>query len=299
MTAAGPIRIAVIGTGKIARDQHLPAIAVDPDFELSATVGPDVPTRHSVPHFKTLDALLRDGPVVDAVAVCTPPQVRHPLARAALARGLHVLLEKPPGVTLGEIAALEAQALAAGRTLFASWHSRFAAGVAPARTWFAQREIRAATIVWREDVRVWHPGQAWIWQPGGLGVFDPGINALSIVSAILPGPIRLAGSTLSFPTNRHAPIAAALTVETGSGAPIMMDLDWWQQGPQSWDITVETDAGVLRLSHGGATLTLPSGTTQGRIANMPASTPTSPDLSGTVSATSTVIRYGWSSTHFL
>jgi D-galactose 1-dehydrogenase len=41
-------------------------------------------------------------------------------------------------------------------------------------------------VIWREDVRVWHPGQDWIWQPGGLGVFDPGINALSIITHILP-----------------------------------------------------------------------------------------------------------------
>ena len=32
----------------------------------------------------------------------------------------------------------------------------------------------------------WHPGQEWIWQAGGFGVFDPGINALSIVTRILP-----------------------------------------------------------------------------------------------------------------
>jgi hypothetical protein len=41
-------------------------------------------------------------------------------------------------------------------------------------------------IVWHEDVRKWHPGQQWIWEPGGFGVFDPGINALSIATRIFP-----------------------------------------------------------------------------------------------------------------
>ena len=200
---------------------------------------------------------------MDAVALCPPPQVRYDLATQALSRGAHVFLEKPPGATLAEVEALKAQADKVGATLFAAWHSRFAAGVAPARAWLAERRIEKVSIVWREDVRVWHPGQAWIWQPGGLGVFDPGINALSIVTHILPRPFFLKDATLVLPENRAAPIAADLAFRDTAGAPIHMDLDWRQTGPQSWDIHVDTDAGTLKLSHGGAVLTLPSGTEHG------------------------------------
>lgn len=255
-----PIRIAVVGMGKIARDQHLPAIAGNRAFGLAATVSPHDPGVEGVPHFAGLDELLASGPAVDAVALCTPPQVRHDLASKALARGIHVFLEKPPGATLGEVAALQAQADKVGASLFAAWHSRFAAGVAPARAWLAERTIERVTITWREDVRVWHPGQAWIWEPGGLGVFDPGINALSIVTHILPRPIFLRGATLEIPANRAAPIAADMTFSDTGGAALHMDLDWRQTGPQSWDIVVETDAGTLKLSQGGAVLTLPTGT---------------------------------------
>ena len=249
-----PIRIAIVGMGKIARDQHLPAIAANPAFVLAATVSrtdADVP---GVPHFHSLDALLREGPAVDAVALCTPPQVRYAFAAEALAKGLHVFLEKPPGATLAEVAALEALAKDAGVTLFASWHSRFAAGVAPARAWLATRRILSAQIVWREDVRVWHPGQTWIWEPGGLGVFDPGINALSIATHILPQPFFLSSGTLFFPSNQAAPIAADLAFADAGGVTISMDLDFRQTGPQSWDITVETDGGPCKLSQGGAVL---------------------------------------------
>jgi D-galactose 1-dehydrogenase len=186
--------------------------------------------------------------------------VRYDLAALALAKGMHVFLEKPPGATLAEVAALESRADKVGVTLFASWHSRFAAGVGPARAWLAERTVKSAEIIWREDVRVWHPGQDWIWEPGGLGVFDPGINALSIVTHILPRPIFLKTATLEIPANRAAPIAADIEFRDTAGATIHMDLDWRQTGPQSWDIVVETDAGTLKLSHGGAVLTLPSGT---------------------------------------
>lgn len=252
-----PVRIAVVGMGKIAHDQHLPAIEGSDAFSLAATVSPHDAGVADVPHYLSLDALLVQGPAVDAVALCTPPQVRYDLATQAIARGLHVLMEKPPGATLAEVAALGEQAGKTGSTLFAAWHSRFAAGVAPARAWLADRRIDCVSIVWREDVCVWHPGQAWIWEPGGLGVFDPGINALSIVTHILPRPFFLTDATLVLPANRAAPIAARMAFRDTAGAPIGMDLDWRQTGPQSWDIVVETDAGTLTLSKGGAVLSHP------------------------------------------
>jgi D-galactose 1-dehydrogenase len=53
----------------------------------------------------------------------------------ALAAGKHVMLEKPPGATVAEITPLVTAARAAQRTLFATWHSRFApAGRAGAAT---------------------------------------------------------------------------------------------------------------------------------------------------------------------
>ena len=121
-----------------------------------------------------------------SVALCTPPQVRHAQAAMALAAGKHVMLEKPPGATVAEITPLLTTARAAQRTLFATWHSRFAPAVEPARQLLAGRKVKSVKITWKEDVRVWHPGQAWIFEAGGLGVFDPGINALSILTRILP-----------------------------------------------------------------------------------------------------------------
>jgi D-galactose 1-dehydrogenase len=245
-----------VGLGKIARDQHLPALAGDPGFALTATVDPDGDGVAGVPHFPSLEALLSSRLSVDAVALCTPPQARYGPAARAIDAGLHVLLEKPPAATLAEVKALT-EAAGAGTTLFAAWHSRFASGIAPARDWLRGRIVHSAAIVWREDVRTWHPGQRWIWEPGGLGVFDPGINALSIATAILPTTLLLECATLVMPRNRVAPIAARLDFRAASGAPITMDLDWRQTGPQTWDIAIETDAGQVLLSRGGASVSLP------------------------------------------
>jgi len=88
----------------------------------------------------------------------------------------------------------------------------------------------------------------------GLGVFDPGINALSILTRILPQPLFVTAAKLSFPANRAAPIAARLSLADAAGLPIAAEFDFRQTGPQSWDILVETDGGPLTLSGGGARL---------------------------------------------
>lgn len=247
------IRLAIVGLGKIASDQHIPAISGTDGIELAAIASPNG-AIDGIAHFATLDQLLAEAPDIDAVAICTPPQVRHALAAAALQAGKHVLLEKPPGATVSELDPLIAAARQTGRTLFAAWHSRFAPAVEPARAFLAARQIKSVVVEWKEDVRVWHPGQAWIWEPGGLGVFDPGINALSILTRILPRPFFLTRSELSFPQNRAAPIAADLAFSDETGTAIRAEFDWRQTGPQTWDIRVETDAGRLILSAGGRRL---------------------------------------------
>ncbi|MGH6680355.1 MAG: Gfo/Idh/MocA family protein, partial [Bradyrhizobium sp.] len=207
-----------------------------------------------VPQFDSLQQLLREGPEIDAVALCTPPQVRCAEAAIALAAGKHVLLEKPPAVALSEIAPLVSLAREAGCSLFAAWHSRFAPAVEPARRLLEGRRLLGGTVTWQEDVRVWHPGQDWIWQAGGFGVFDPGINALSILTCILPQPIFLTGASLDAPANREAPIAAELALSDADGLPIRAVFDFRETGREIWDIHVETDQGGVTLSGGGARL---------------------------------------------
>lgn len=247
------VKLALVGLGKIARDQHLPAIAATPGLELAAIASRNA-ALPDLPAYPDVAALLAAEPDVGAVSLCTPPQGRFAQARAALAAGRHLMLEKPPGASLAEVQELGRMAQAAGLSIFATWHSREAAAVEPARAFLRNRKIRKVEVVWREDVRHWHPGQQWIWEPGGLGVFDPGINALSIVTRILPEAMRLTAADLEFPANRDAPIAAKLAFETASGAPVSADFDWRQTGPQTWDVRVDTDQGAIALSKGGSVL---------------------------------------------
>ncbi|MDE2110156.1 MAG: Gfo/Idh/MocA family oxidoreductase [Alphaproteobacteria bacterium] len=249
----GRIRVGIVGVGKIAKDQHIPVIRTNVAFELAACAS-RVATVDGIANFADVEAMLADGPELDAVAICTPPQAHYQAARLALQHGKHVFLEKPPCETTTQLDELIRQAHRADRTLFQTWHAQHAAAVDAAQLWLRSRGVRGGRIIWKEDVRQWHPGQAWIWQAGGFGVFDPGINAVSILTKIVPEPIFVSAADLFFPVNCSAPIAANVTFVTASGAQIDAAFDFRYTSTPTWDIDIEVDRGTLHLAKQGNAL---------------------------------------------
>ncbi|MDT7934799.1 MAG: Gfo/Idh/MocA family oxidoreductase [Sphingomonadaceae bacterium] len=250
-----PIRIAIVGLGKIARDQHLPAIAANPAYKLVATASTSG-GQAGVPGFASIDELVASGINVDAVSICTPPGPRPAIAITALSAGMDVFLEKPPAATLSEFEAIRTAAAANRRVLLASWHARFAPFVDEARRWAAGRTITSGRMSWRESVRKWHPGQDWLWQPGGNGVFDPGINGLSILTAVSPLPVAVRKAAFDVPDGAQTPIAATLTLVAGA-AEIAVDLDFRAEGGETWEIELHaSDGGRLLLAQGGAAISI-------------------------------------------
>lgn len=244
------LRFGLVGFGKIAREEHVPAIAATGGASLIAVASRNA-SAHGFANYPDLQTMLAHEPTINAIALCQPPQVRYESACMALRAGKHVFLEKPPGASLSEVEALIQLARAQGVSLYASWHSRHAGGVDQAQGWCARNTLRRVTITWKEDVRRWHPGQDWIWEAGGFGVFDPGINALSILTKVVADRIRMMDATLQFPANRDAPIAADLTMETASGVPIIAAFDWRHTGTQTWQILFEGEGRHHLFSQGG------------------------------------------------
>ena len=251
-----PLRIAIIGFGKIAADQHVPAIRGNDRFELAATVSRQGNGVDDIPCFKSHRDLLAAGLDLDAVAITTPPSVRYSIARDCIEAGLHTMLEKPPSTTLSEIEDLAC--LAEGRqvTLQTTWHSQHNPAVAAASERLAGKQVSAMQVIWHEDVRKWHPGQEWIFEPGGFGVFDPGINAFSILARIFPGALFVSEALLEFPENCQAPIAAELRFSSPSATgKLSCSLSFRHEGAEAWTIAIETSDGMqLGLSEGGSVL---------------------------------------------
>ena len=256
-----PIRIAIIGYGKIAEDQHVPSIQSNPRFELVATS-----SRSGLgiaATFTDWRELIRSVDGLEAVAITTPPGPRFEIARECLAAGIHCLLEKPPTAGLAQIADLDCLAQAQDVSLFTTWHAQHHATVDAAAKALAGKRVRSMDIHWHEDVHNWHPGQRWIWEPGGFGVFDPGINALSIATKIFPGGLFVESAELQIPENAQTPIAADIRFSSPEAdGPLRASLDWRRSEDEEWTITIETtDGTAVRLQDGGSKLTINGATT--------------------------------------
>lgn len=112
------VRFGVIGTGGMGSG-HCSMIPSIPETTLTAICDVDVNTRNTiqekygVPAFDTYEALLDSG-LVDAVVIATPHYFHPPIAIEAFKRGIHVLSEKPIGVTVSSADAMIAAAKASG-----------------------------------------------------------------------------------------------------------------------------------------------------------------------------------------
>lgn len=249
-----PLRIAIIGLGKIARDEHLPAIGRSAHFEAVLAVDPAPGGAAAIPVLASLDDALASGITFDAAAICTPPQARPGLCQRLAASGCAVLLEKPPAPDVQAAEAIARLAGAGGPVIFTAWHSRFAPQIASARAWAGTHELASGTIEWRENPAKWHPGQNWLWQPGGFGVFDPGINALSILTALRPQTWKVEDAAVHIPANAAAPVAAEFTL-SGGGAAVRTAFEFHNSDREVWDIRLTaTNGDTLELSEGGAVI---------------------------------------------
>lgn len=248
-----PLRVGIVGLGKIAREEHIPALRANGAFELVAAASTHH-TMDALPVFSSIEAMLDAVPGIDAVAVCTPPQAHYAPAKHALLAGKHVLMEKPPCPTLDEFDELVELAASRKRSLYQTWHARETPAVAAAADWLGKRLVKGGRVVWKEDVRHWHPGQNWIWGEGGFGVLDAGINAISILTAIVTEPLFVDAAHFLVPENCASPIAAAVSFVTQSGAMIDAEFDFRHGGIQTRSVEIDTEDGPLDLARFSAAM---------------------------------------------
>lgn len=118
--ATRPVRIGVFGTSWWADAMYLPAMVTHPQAEVAAVCGrrpgpaEELAARWSVPAWYTDPERMLAEADLDAVVVATSNDTHHPLTMASLEAGLHVLCEKPIGLSVGEAEEMAALARARG-----------------------------------------------------------------------------------------------------------------------------------------------------------------------------------------
>jgi predicted dehydrogenase len=129
---ASPLRIGLIGCGRLAERGYVPALERAEGVELAAVADPVAGrcagAAPGVPAFTSAAELLSAG-AADGLVLATPAGVHLADAREAAAAGLPTLIEKPPTTTLDE--ALELERLAPAVSF--AFNRRFVPGLARLR----------------------------------------------------------------------------------------------------------------------------------------------------------------------
>jgi predicted dehydrogenase len=136
---SSPLRVAVVGCGGRSRSSHLPLLTEFADVQVIALCDPVQAARDAageqfgVPRRYASVVELLDAETPDAVIVAAPPNLNAAAALPCLERGIHTLLEKPPGMSVAEAMTLRDAAARTGAKGMVGWNRRFDPLVVEAR----------------------------------------------------------------------------------------------------------------------------------------------------------------------
>jgi predicted dehydrogenase len=192
-------RAAIVGTGAIATAHAAALRALGDRVELSAVVDVDrarataFAAEWSVPTVAEDLAGLLAGDHVDLVQICTPPAAHLPLALGCLRAGAHVLVEKPPTLSLADLDVLIEASRETGAHLATIFQHRFGTGAARLRSMIAAGELGRPLLATCETL--WYRDQAYYEVPwrgrweteGGGPTMGHGIHQFDLLLSVL-GP---------------------------------------------------------------------------------------------------------------
>ena len=265
-------RGALLGLGNVAVHGHLPGWRTRADCEIVAATDLS-PARRAVcaevlPAARWHDSVesLLAHEALDFVDVCTPPSSHAVLIEAALARGLHVLCEKPLVSAPETLSHLLTRARAAGRVLHTvhNWHHaplvRATDAVIRSGRIGAVREVTWRTL--RTQPAAAAAGDAWRVDPavaGGGVLTDHGWH----VSYVVPRWVGAAPVAVSarLETRRHHRFAVEDTATVnlhfpGAAAEIVLT---WAADSRENHAAVVGSAGRIAIEDDTLVVTTPRG----------------------------------------
>jgi predicted dehydrogenase len=142
------LKVALIGSGFIATQKHLPAWKKNARFakvvalcDVDAKRGQEIARQFGVPKsYENLGTLL-ETEKPDVVDICTPPRTHAPVALESLGAGAHVLIEKPMAVSQEECDSIIQAASRAKRKICVAHSDLFYSSFMAARKWVAAGRI--------------------------------------------------------------------------------------------------------------------------------------------------------------
>ncbi|WP_116952989.1 Gfo/Idh/MocA family protein [Jiangella endophytica] len=252
--------VALVGLGAIGVGAHLPALRRHPDVDLTGLVDVDAARRDhaaalvsgGVPTFASLD----DLPAVDAVVVATPPWVTPVLARRALERGSHVLVEKPVATSVAEATRILDLPRELLDRLQVGLTYRHDPAIAQLKTWVEQGRLGSGPLLVRahiyDEVRdesdATHLALIGATLEHGSPALHEGSHVFDWLSHVLGAEGRLEDSWAV----RTAPGLAAPNLVGGrllhpNGTQVLVEFGWFTAALPPCELTFVGDAATVRL----------------------------------------------------
>jgi predicted dehydrogenase len=240
MAGRAKLRGAISGFGEVAARAHLPGWRTREDVAIAAIHDPISERRHEairlIRNVRVYDdlELMLDGEAPDFVDVASPPGLHHAAARAALAAGTHVLVEKPLALTLGEFDELVALAAEKQRVLMCVHNWKYSPAYAVARKAIEAGRLGAVRFISIDRLRT-EPagagGSGGKWRAsaasGGGILIDHGWHVFYLVYWLLGGDSPLSISArLESPASADVDDVADLRIRFESGALSRAHLSW-------------------------------------------------------------------------
>lgn len=183
-----PLRVGVIGCGRVTALRHLPALSRLDGAEVVALADTDAARLeqiadrfHITNRYPDVRALLK-GTMVDVIAICAPVQFHAEIALAALGAEKHVFIEKPLTTTLEEADRIRDRAKQVDRKVLMGFNFRWHRLIRQARTLLqrgAVGQVEAIRTVFasaHEAPSRWQLRRA----SGGGSLFDQAIHVFDL-----------------------------------------------------------------------------------------------------------------------
>ncbi len=218
----------IVGCGSIGQ-VHGAAVQGSPHIELggAADIVPEKAEKLTAQFgghaYASMEELL-EAEHPDVIHICTPHFTHVPLAVKALRSGAHVLLEKPPAITLDDIPVLAQAQRESGRRLGLCFQNRYRDNYRRARELVTSRALgpvkgARAFVTWRRGGGYYtdSPWRGRMRTEGGGVMINQAIHTLDLMLWLLGDPQTVAGSV----ANHHLP--AGMDVEDTAEAVFSFD----------------------------------------------------------------------------
>ena len=237
------LKLGIIGGGAITQVAHLPVLKKMRSVDVQAICDTDLPKARALADrfgvkdaFDDIEELLRYE-TLDAVVICSPNHLHESHILAALSAKLHVLVEKPLGMSAASVGRILKAVEKQDRVVMVGMNHRYRPDVQIVRSFVQSGELGTIESI-RGSWHVFRPGRTHLgWrqrrdEAGGGAMLDLGLSILDLglwLGGSSP-PARVSASLDPTGKDRSVEQSGSAFVVCQNGMSIFVDVTWRHLG---------------------------------------------------------------------